>query len=109
MSRSGTTEYFLHVEHLLLDEHLKAAQDRTAALKSLAVRQCDIDAIRRVVETKQLIARLRRRLRQLADKPGASKMAVRQVVSLNKRRTDRSGALQERRVKRRSTRVSGLR
>jgi hypothetical protein len=65
MCPSGDTQYFLKVERIILDQHLKASLERTAGLRTRAIMQRDIAAADDVAEMERMLSLLRRRLRKL--------------------------------------------
>jgi hypothetical protein len=62
----GDTQYFLEVERLVLDQHLKATLERAAGLRSRAIKQHDMAAMDEVTAMERMVLLLRRRLRTLA-------------------------------------------
>ena len=64
MSR-GDTQYFLEVERILVDQQLKAAQERACVLRSRATGQRDTEAAERATAMTNLLITLRRRLNRL--------------------------------------------
>lgn len=62
MKAYGDMRYFLEVERIVLDEHLKAALERTAGLRSRAINNRDLAAIEQVRALEKTVALFRRRL-----------------------------------------------
>ncbi len=66
MCPRGDTQYFLEVENIVLDQHLKTTLERAAGLRSRAMAQHDIAAVDQASEMERVVLQLRRRLRKLA-------------------------------------------
>jgi hypothetical protein len=67
MCPRGDTQYFLKVERIILDQHLKTSLERTAGLRTRAIMQRDIAAADEVAEMERMLSLLRRRLRKLTS------------------------------------------
>lgn len=67
MCPRGDTQYFLKVEGIVLDQHLKASLERTAGLRTRAIMQRDNAAADDVAEMERMLSLLRRRLRKLTS------------------------------------------
>jgi hypothetical protein len=67
MCSRGDMQYFLKVERIILDQHLKTSLERTAGLRIRAIMQRDIVAADEVAEMERMLSLLRRRLRKLTS------------------------------------------
>jgi hypothetical protein len=82
MCPRGDTQYFLEIERIVLDQHLKAALERAAGLRSRAIRQHDVAAADEVTQMERIVLSLRRRLRKLTPQTaqqGATSRSQRRV------------------------------
>ena len=75
MCPRGDTEYFLEVERIVLDQHLKASLERTAGLRSRAMKQHDLEAADQILAMERTLSLLRRRLRKLAPRTAGPSLA----------------------------------
>jgi hypothetical protein len=59
------TQYFFHVERLVLEQQIKASLQRTAALRARAARQRDFPGHEQALQLERILLHSQRRLNEL--------------------------------------------
>jgi hypothetical protein len=65
MNSRGDTQYFFEVERMVLEHQLKAALQRTAALRARAARQNDFSGAEQALQLERILLHSQRRLNKL--------------------------------------------
>jgi len=65
MSTSGDIQYFFQVERMVLEHQLKAALQRTSALRARAARQQDFSGAERALRLERILLHSQRRISKL--------------------------------------------
>ncbi len=65
MSTRGDIQYFFEIERMVLEHQLKAALQRTSALRARAARQNDFSAAEQALQLERILLHSQRRLNKL--------------------------------------------